>query len=282
MNTTTNIISQRKTRVRASSPSAFIKWVGGKQSLAQELVKHFPTNIEDYVEPFLGGGSVFFQVRPKHAVLTDSNSWLIETYTAIKEDWARVAAILDNLENCKEKFLALRSVRHETLELFTKAAHFIYLNKTCFRGLFRVNRSGQFNVPFGNYDRRYYDPENLRSVSILLEGAELRTGDFESGILGSEANSFIYFDPPYYKLGGYSDFNRYTANQFRAIDHLRLAALCNELTDRGVRWAMSNSATPFIRDLYKQYRLVSIKARREINLNSNSRDVEELLILNYD
>ena len=137
-------------------------------------------------------------------------------------------------------------------------------------------------MPFGNYDRRYYDPENLRLVSILLKGAELRTGDFESGILGAEGNSFIYFDPPYYKLGGYSDFNRYTANQFRAIDHLRLAALCNELTDRGIRWAMSNSATPFIRDLYKQYRLVSIKARREINLNSNSRDVEELLILNYD
>ncbi len=163
-----------------------------------------------------------------------------------------------------------------------RAAHLIYLNKTCFRGLFRVNRHGQFNVPYGQYDRRYYDPDNLRAVAEVLQRVEIRHCDFELCLADVTAQDFVYMDPPYHKLGGYSDFNRYTKNQFRENDHTRLAAVCRELDLCGVRWAVSNSDTVFVRELFEGYRLVRIENRREINLNSGDRDIHELLIMNYN
>lgn len=264
-----------------STAGAFIKWVGGKQSLASKLVEYMPDDYRTYFEPFLGGGSVFFKLSPKKAVLTDSNTWLVDTYLAIKDDWSLVASYLEKFKNTKEDFLKIRKVDPNTLDLHRRAAQFIYLNKTCFRGLFRVNRNGQFNVPYGAYERRYFDPNNLEAVSDRLTNVEIRKGDFEGGIIGARKTDFVYFDPPYYKLGGYSDFNRYTPNQFREDDHVRLASLCNELDERGIRWAVSNSNTPFVRELFSGYRMEQIDARREINLNSQSRDVKELLILNY-
>ncbi len=273
--------SHRMSTAEVGTATAFIKWAGGKQALASSLAVHFPPLSGKYFEPFLGGGSVFFELNPIEATLTDSNGWLIDTYTAIRDDWAQVATHLDSFKNTKEEFLHVRKIRPESLELHRRAAQFIYLNKTCFRGLFRVNRKGEFNVPYGAYDRRYYDPENLKRASQYLKKAELHKGDFESGILGVDEGDFVYFDPPYYKLGGYSDFNRYTPDQFRAKDHVRLAALCNELDQRGVRWAVSNSDTPFVRGLYARYRFIGVSARREINLKSQERNIGELLIVNY-
>ena len=133
-------------------------------------------------------------------------------------------------------------------------------------------------MPYGQYDRRYYDPDNLRVVAAALDGVEIRRCDFEICLSDVTADDFAYLDPPYYKLGGYSDFNRYTKGQFRANDHLRLAAVCRELDLRGVRWAVSNSDTDFVRQLFDGYRTVRIENRREINLNSGDRDVTELLI----
>ncbi len=264
-----------------ASASAFIKWVGGKQALASSLSAHFPKFSGRYFEPFLGGASVFFELNPKRAVLTDSNSWLIDTYIAIRNDWAKVATHLDSFENTKDNYLAVRKINPESLDLARRAAQFVFLNKTCFRGLFRVNQKGEFNVPYGAYDRRYYNPQNLALVSDRLQTAEIRTGDFEDGIAGLEEEDFIYFDPPYYKLGGYSDFNRYTSTQFRAKDHVRLAAVCNELSSRGILWAVSNSDTTFVRELFSSFRFIPISARREINLKSQDRAVGELLIVNF-
>ncbi|MBX3018534.1 MAG: Dam family site-specific DNA-(adenine-N6)-methyltransferase [Bdellovibrionaceae bacterium] len=259
----------------------FIKWAGGKQALVSQLLPHFPKTYKRYLEPFIGGGAVFFSLRHPVAVISDQNEWLIDTYEAIRDDWKAVATKLERLPNTKEDFLRIRAISPKTLDLVTRAAHFVYLNKTCFRGLFRVNQKGQFNVPYGAYDRRYFDPDNFRAVSKALAGTTILRGDFEGAVIGCEEGDFIYFDPPYYKLGGYADFNRYTAGQFREKDQVRLAALCNELTERGVKWALSNSDTPFIRAIYKQYRLEPVRARREINLNSQDRDVAELLVLNY-
>jgi DNA adenine methylase len=264
-----------------ATASAFIKWAGGKQALASALCVHFPKFSGRYFEPFLGGASVFFQLAPDSSVLTDSNAWLVDTYIAIRDDWAKVATHLDSFENTKENYLRIRKIKPESLDLYRRAAQFVYLNKTCFRGLFRVNKKGEFNVPYGAYDRRYYDPQNLELVSKRLQKAEIRTGDFEGGVEGIEVNDFVYFDPPYYKLGGYSDFNRYTATQFRAKDHVRLAAVCNELSNRGIRWAVSNSETSFVRELFTGYRFIPISARREINLKSKDRDIGELLIVNF-
>jgi DNA adenine methylase len=182
-----------------------------------------------YFEPFVGGGSVLFTLQPSKAVIGDANEWLIDTYEAIREDPVQIAEILDDLENTKEEYMRIRDIRPAELPLVRRAAHLIYLNKTCFRGLFRVNRQGRFNVPYGQYDRRYYDPVNLRAVAEVLHNVEIRRGDFELCLHDVTDRDFAYLDPPYYKLGGYSDFNRYTKDQFRANDHFRLAAFCREL-----------------------------------------------------
>jgi DNA adenine methylase len=258
-----------------------LKWAGGKQGIADELVRHFPRSFGRYHEPFVGGASVFLSFHPTRAVLGDANEWLIDTYRAIREDHAAVARILDGLVNTREEYLRIRAIRPEGLDLSHRAAHLIYLNKTCFRGLFRVNKRGQFNVPYGRYDRRYYDPANLRALAAALQQVELRHGDFEMSLAGITADDFAYLDPPYYKLGGYSDFNRYTRRQFREADHFRLASACRELHRQGVRWAVSNSGTEFVRGLFAGFRVVEIDNRREINLNAEERSITELLILNY-
>lgn len=267
-----------KTKMRAKP---FVKWAGGKQGLAETLVTYFPTPIRKFYEPFIGGGSVLFTMTPDAAVVGDQNEWLLETYAAIRDDWKKVAAILDTLPNTRTDFLRIRSVRPESLDLFARAAHFIYLNKTCFRGLFRVNRQGGFNVPYGEYQRAYYDPKNLQAAAKALSHVEIRSTDFELTLHDVTKEDFVYLDPPYFKLGGYSDFNRYTRFQFHANDHMRLAAVCREMNDRGIRWAVSNSDTPFVRSLFDGFEIIEIENRREINLNSQSRDITELLIINY-
>jgi len=259
----------------------FVKWAGGKQGIARVLVGMFPKVHGRYFEPFLGGGSVLFAARPEQATCGDANDWLLSCYSAIRDDWRKVAEILDGLPNTREDFLRIRSIRPDSLDLFTRAAHFIYLNKTCFRGLFRVNRKNQFNVPYGDYDRRYYDPSEFAAAAEALKGVEIRAGDFELTIAEAREGDFVYLDPPYYKLGGYSDFNRYTKGQFRENDHVRLAAVCRELDDRGVRWAVSNSDTPFVRRLFEGFEMIPVSNRREINLNSKDRDITELLVVNY-
>ena len=258
-----------------------VKWAGGKQALAPELVARFPSKMGRYFEPFVGGASVFLELHPKRAVISDGNRWLIDTYTAVRDSAGEVARLLETMPNTKEHFLKIRGTSPDKLSLPKRAAHFIYLNKTCFRGLYRVNRAGRFNVPYGAYDRRYFDDDNLRAFANRLAEVDLRCGDFEYGLAGAEAGDFCYFDPPYYKLGGFSDFNRYTPLQFREKDHFRLAAVCRELDARGVVWAMSNSDTPLIRGLYRGFSLTVLSARREINLKSAKRDITELFISNY-
>lgn len=262
-------------------PKPILKWAGGKQALARSLVERFPLACERYYEPFLGGGSVLLEFQPSKAVVGDLNDWLLDTYEAVRQDWRPVAAALDRMKNSKSEFMRVRKIRPQDLAPPERAAHLIYLNKTCFRGLFRVNRRGEFNVPYGAYNRRYYSTDNLQAVSELLRGIEIRRGDFEICLHDVDRRDFVYFDPPYFKLGGYSDFNRYTPEQFRIGDHLRLAALCRELDARGVRWALSNSNTPLIRQLYAGYNFLAVDARREINLNSSRRRVQELLVTNF-
>ncbi|MCF6311180.1 MAG: Dam family site-specific DNA-(adenine-N6)-methyltransferase [Verrucomicrobiales bacterium] len=261
----------------------FIKWVGGKQSIADQLLPCFPQDFKCLYEPFVGGGSIFMASKWENAVISDMNSWLIDTYKAIRDDGEQVADLLDNMPNEKNFFLERRSKHPDDYPThFERAATFIYLNKTCFRGLFRVNKKGFFNVPYGEYNRRYYDPGNLKRVGDTLSKVEIIQGDFELCLAGVSQDDFVYFDPPYYKLGGHSDFNRYTPDQFKEAEHLRLAALCHELDQRNIRWAVSNSDTPFTRELFKNYYATSIRGRREINLNSKSRNVRELLFTNYE
>lgn len=259
----------------------FVKWAGGKQAIAHALAARFPKGHGRYYEPFLGGGSVLFAARPGRAVCGDENGWLLDSYIAVRDDWKRVARVLDTLPNTREDYLRIRAVRPEAVDRFTRAAHFVYLNKTGFRGLYRVNRHDQFNVPYGAYDRRYYDPRDLAAVAESVRDVEFRRGDFESTLADVGAGDFAYLDPPYHKLGGHSDFNRYTRGQFREADHARLAALCREMDARGVLWAVSNSDTSLVRRLFDGYRILAVANRREIKLDARGRGVTELLIVNY-
>ena len=259
----------------------FVKWAGGKQALAESIVLEFPSSFERYFEPFLGGGSVLLTCRPDMAVVADTNQWLIGTYEAIRDDWRRVARLLDGLPNTKDDYLRIRKESTKARGRWKRAAYFIYLNKTCFRGLYRVNRNNEFNVPYGDYDRRYYDPDNLEAVSAVLHRVTMQTSDFELAIAGIQSTDFVYFDPPYYKMGGYSDFNRYTPDQFREAEHIRLASLCRELDERGVHWLVSNSDTSFVRTLFDGFNIQTIRSRRDINLKSKKRDITELLVSNY-
>ncbi len=267
-------MNQRKAR-------PFVKWAGGKQGIARTLASMFPKSFGRYFEPFLGGGSVFFAARPVGAVCGDLNEWLLDCYAAIRDDWQQVAVLLESLPNTKDDFLRIRAIPPDSLGLYHRAAHFIYLNKTCFRGLFRVNKRGQFNVPYGEYDRRYFDSDELAAIAAALKHTEFRMGDFEHCLVDVAKGDFVYMDPPYYKLGGYSDFNRYTKCQFGENDHIRLAAICRDLDGRGVSWAVSNSDTPFVRQLFSDYTILRVRNRREINLNSQNRDITELFVVNY-
>lgn len=259
----------------------FIKWAGGKQAIADLIISRFPNKIDRYFEPFLGGGSILLATKAVSAVANDANAWLVNTYMAVREDWQRVAQLLEAYPNTKMDFLRIREESRTSRGRWQRAAQFIYLNKTCFRGLFRVNKKNQFNVPYGDYDRRYFSPENLGAVADALQSVEFRSLDFEFAIADASKNDFIYLDPPYYKLGGHSDFNRYTAGQFRAAEHLRLASLCRELDNRGVRWLLSNSNTSFVKELFAGFTIEETASRRDINLKSQKRKVTELLISNY-
>ena len=258
-----------------------LKWAGGKQIIARALAELFPKAYRRYYDPFVGGCSVALESGSGQGLLNDQNAWLIDTYRAIRDNWRRVAETLDSMQNTEKEFYRIRNINPQTLDEFTRAAMLIYLNKTCFRGLFRVNKLNHFNVPYGMYDRRYYDPANLAAFAEFIGRYELRVGDFELALADAGPEDFVYLDPPYHRIGGYSDFNRYTSGKFKEIDHLRLRNVCVDLDRRGIRWLQSNSSTKYIRELYANFHVSKIANRREINLNSKSRNIEELVIRNF-
>jgi DNA adenine methylase len=274
-------VAQLRSRARDRVAEPIVKWAGGKQSLADKLVEHFPAHIARYYEPFVGGASVALKASPREGVLGDQNEWLIDVYRSIGSHPRQVCSRLDEMPNTEADYYRFRSIDPVALPPVERAALFIYLNKTCFRGLYRVNKRNRFNVPYGQYDRPYYDLDNVLAFSEFIRRHSLVAGDFASSLSGMTRRDFVYLDPPYYKSGGYSDFNRYTAGQFKESDHLRLRDLCVELDARGIRWAQSNSDTAFIRDLYKGFKSMQISNRREINLKSGNREITELLITNY-
>jgi|LSQX01.2.fsa_nt_gb DNA adenine methylase len=249
----------------------FIKWAGGKTKSLKQFSKYFPT-FDKYYEPFLGGGSVFFFLRPEKAVLSDSNKDLITTYKAIKEDLTSVVTALSRFVNTEEYFYKIRDT--DPQDDVSIAARFIYLNKTCFNGLHRVNKDGKFNVPFGNYTNpKILDAVNLRNASRLLAHAELVHGDFET-VLKCNSNDFAYLDPPY--LGTYSDYDK---DSFKQDDHERLAKTFENLKCKAM---LSNSYHEWVRERYKDFRIVEIDTARVISANAKSRGkVKDLLVMNY-
>lgn len=271
--------------------SPVLKWVGGKRQLLPEIHKYIPKKITTYYEPFVGGGAVLFDIQPKKAIVNDINGELINLYKVIKNDVEELIKDLSKHRNEEDYFYAVRAwdrdpVFYEKLSCVERASRVHYLNKTCYNGLFRVNQSGQFNSPFGRYKNPNIENSiTLRAVSKFFNEAhvEFRNTDFEEAVKGCRKGAFVYFDPPYDPVSESANFTGYAKGGFGKDEQVRLKRLCDQLTKKGVSFLLSNASTEFITDLYKDYNIEVIKAKRAINSNGADRgEVDEVLIRNYE
>jgi DNA adenine methylase len=269
----------------------FLKWAGGKRQLIHELNKHIPPRFTKYYEPFIGAGALFFELQPKVAYINDFNEQLVMTYQAIKDN---VDELIHHLEihtqnNSNEHYYTTReldrdSAKYNSTPAVEKAARLIYMNKTCYNGLYRVNAQGLFNVPYGKYKNPLIcDAPTLRAIHSYLNNNEVHisSGDFAEVVKSADKHSFVYFDPPYHSDDN-TNFTGYQANGFNESEQIRLKETFDELTLRGVKCLLSNADTLFIRDLYKEYTVLTVTAKRAINSDSEGRgDVTEVLVRNW-
>ena len=263
-----------------NKPRPILKWAGGKTQLLGELCTKIPSNYGKYIEPFLGGGALFFALEPKHAVLADSNPELINMYREVADHATQVIAYLEQYENTSEIFYQVRALDWEAMSSAEAAARTIFLNKTCFNGLYRVNKKGQFNVPFGRYKNpRICDRAAIYAASRTLSRAEIICGDYVDVLETHVAEGdLVFLDPPYLPISAYADFKRYTKEQFYEEDHVRLAEMVAYLHERGAYVILTNSNHPLVHELYAQYRIDIIQTKRHISCNGKSRKGEDVIV----
>lgn len=269
----------------------FLKWAGGKRQLMPSLRPLIPVKPKRYYEPFLGGGAVLFDLQPSVAIVNDFNAELINCYQIIRDNPQALIEAANAHKNTSEHFYSVRemdrSAKFSLLTPVERAARILYLNKTCFNGLFRVNSQGQFNVPFGDYKNPIAaDPAVILAVSKYINAAKItfRIGDFAEAVTDAKKGDFVYFDPPYDPVSDTSSFTGYSLSNFDRTEQQRLKEVCDALTGLGVKVLLSNSNTPFIRELYEgsHYSIQVVQARRNINSVSAGRGkVDELFIMNY-
>lgn len=268
-----------------------VKWAGGKTQLLGEMTSLLPTKeITAYCEPFLGGGAMLFCIQPGVAYINDINSGLMNVYNVIKYYPEALIAELSGYENTAEFYSRIRELdrdfeRFAALSAVQQAARFIYLNKTCFNGLYRENRQGQFNVSYGKYKNpNFINASGIRSMSQYFNSANIifTSVDFSLVLNSLPSGTFVYLDPPYDPVSETANFTSYTRYGFTKEDHIRLRECCDALTARGIKFMFSNSDTHFIRSLYAGYDITEVFAKRFINCNGNGRGaVKELIIRNY-
>ena len=267
-----------------------VKWVGGKRQLLSEIEPLFPKRYTTYCEPFVGGGAVLFSKQPRHAVVNDLNKDLITTYLVIRDDVRTLIELLKQYENTANYFYKVRDLdrdkeQYSQLSSVEKAARLLYLNKTCYNGLFRVNSSGEFNSPFGNYKN-----PNIVNEPVLLavnkyfcnNDIAFYSEDFASTLKRIKRGAFVYLDPPYDPVSDTSSFTGYNKGGFDRKEQIRLKNCCDELSANGIKFMLSNSSTDFIKELYNNYNITTVNANRAINSNGQKRGkVEEVIIRNY-
>jgi len=280
-----------KTRSKIFTPRPFLKWVGGKGQLLEELLARVEKAkpFGRYHEPFVGGGALFFELTRrgwlgrKRAYLSDNNANLMDTYRGVRDQVEElIGLLLDHKANHdKEYYYRVRSVMPESLP--ERAARIIYLNKTCFNGLFRENSKGEFNVPVGRYKNPLIcDGENLRACSAVLKKTELAVRPFESVLDHVKSGDLVYFDPPYVPVSKTSSFTSYDKAGFGEDAQRRLAKVFKQLDDRGVRVLLSNSMTDLVKDLYQEYTIDKVFATRSVNSRADRRGkIAEALVRNY-
>ena len=280
-------------RLIDTKPKPFVKWVGGKRQLLKQFrelglypPEAFNPMTSTYYEPFVGGGAVFFDLLPKNAKLSDLNSELVITYNVIKNSVDELIESLQKHIYDKEYYLKVRAEKVEDLSEIEVASRFIFLNRTGFNGLYRVNKSGQFNVPFGRYSSPVIcDEDNLRRVSDALRDTIITHQDYKNVLKTARGGDFIYFDPPYYPISATSSFTSYTAEGFLEKEQAELRDTFVKLHEKGCFVMLSNSDTPFINKLYSGLNGITINkitAGRAINSKGTGRGkITEVLITNY-
>ena len=264
-----------------------VKWVGGKRQLMFELLKNMPENYNRYFEPFIGGGALFFELQPNNAYISDTNEELINLYQVVRDN---VDVLINDLKKhkiTKEYFIEIRNIdrtqEYQNWSDIQKASRFIYLNRTCFNGLYRVNSKGEFNVPFGNYKNpKILDENNLLNCSELLKNTEIECADFSQILSKVKKGDFVYLDPPYVPLNETSSFTSYTKDGFDLDMQFKLRDVCDELDNKGVKFLLSNSDTKLVNELYENYNIKKVFATRAINANPDGRGkITEVLVRNY-
>ena len=268
-----------------------LKWVGGKRQLLEDIAKHIPDKFINDYEHVLGGGAALFAHQPSNAVVNDINEELINVYIVIRDHLEELIEDLKKHKNEADYYYKIRELdrdkkKYNQLSKIEKASRIIYLNKTCYNGLFRVNRQGEFNSPFGKYKNpNIVNETTLSAVSNYFNKAKItfKCGDFEEAVKDIRKGSFVYFDPPYDPVSDSANFTGYDKGGFDRDEQIRLKKLCDKLNSRGVKFLLSNSATDFILDLYKDYNITIVGAKRAINSKGNKRgEVNEVLVKNYE
>jgi DNA adenine methylase len=266
--------------------SPFVKWVGGKRSIIDELLKRLPAEFNSYWEPFVGGGALFFEIHPQltSAVLSDSNLDLTIVYNAVKHDLlGLIAKLEEHARKHNETYYYIVRDQQNLQDPIAVAARFIYLNRTCYNGLYRVNKKGEFNVPVGRYVKpEIVHRENITLCNVALQKAQIEYREFDT--IKPQNGDFVYFDPPYHPTG-VGSFTKYTKLDFSEKDQARLRDFALALNKQGIKVMLSNSDTPLIRDLYSgtSWHLAKVEAPRMVNCKPNGRGaVNELIITNYD
>ncbi len=266
-------------------PKPFVKWAGGKRQIIDELIGRVPKKFKTYFEPFVGGGALLFELQPEKAVIGDTNFELINAYLVIRDKVEELIEDLKRHKNEKEYYYKMRSLDPETLDPVKRASRFIYLNRTCYNGLWRVNSKGEFNVPFGRHKNpKICDEENLRAVSEYLRRADIKIvcRDYKETLEEAKRGDFVYLDPPYAPVSETSRFTKYTGEGFSLKDQEELAEVFRELDRRGCYVMLSNSDTEFVRKLYRGYIIERVSANRFINCVAKKRkNHTELIIRNY-
>ncbi|MBN2459064.1 DNA adenine methylase [Candidatus Woesearchaeota archaeon] len=270
----------------------FVKWAGGKQQLMKQFEPFFPKKFKRYFEPFVGSGAVAFYIiqkfHPTEVFLSDTNEELINAFHVVKTDVEKLIILLkkhksEHLADSKTYYYRIRKQNPAELPALERAARFIYLNRTCFNGLYRVNAKGQFNVPIGSYKNPdIVQDDKLRKISKLLQNVTLQVMPFEKILDLAKDGDFIYFDPPYYPLKKGNNFTTYTKDNFLEKEHMLLAEVFKKLSQKGCLCMESNSDTTFIHELYSDFNRRVVRARRMINCDASGRgEVNELVITNY-
>lgn len=274
------------TTTRAARP--VLKWAGGKSRTVPHILARLPDRIATFYEPFVGGAAVFFALagagRFKKAVLSDRNRDLVEVYLGIQKDVESLIRILEGYKDAysEDEYYRIRELDPGNLDPIERAARLIYLNKTGYNGLYRVNRAGRFNVPFGRHRKpKICDPPNLRAAAAALARVKLRVEDFADASKRAKAGDVVYFDPPYVPVSKTASFTAYHHEAFGPEDHTRLADVFEDLAQRNVTALLSNSDTPETRRLYRGWRVDKIPVSRPINSKGQGRGVvDELLVVN--